>query len=98
MVEDKIKILIVFQTRLNQITHVLYSTIEYFNESVTISQFKERLIEIMKENCSDFDILRIVYVNREFNCEVDLPSMFLFEDKQQIIVICSSSQVSLIIL
>jgi hypothetical protein len=63
----------------------------YLDEDTTIQNFKEEISEVLEINQPKFKIVRIMFIDKDFDEEMDLPlppANFLFEEKQKFIIIC----------
>jgi hypothetical protein len=76
---DNIRLLLKFYNQSDN--SILFKKINFFKESLTVSEFEEDVDEILANEKANFKIHQIMYIDKQFNEEVDLPkTSFIFEE------------------
>ena len=88
MCDDNIRLLLRFHNQSDN--SILFKKIEFFKESLSVNEFKEDIEEILAAEQAHFKIHQIMYIDKVFNEEIDLPKTnFVFENSQVFKIICN---------
>ena len=70
----------------------LFNTKKYFEETISVIDFREEVLQLLDEQNPSFKIKRITYFDKEFDEYLDLKNEFFFENKLKFKIWCDVSK------
>ena len=70
----------------------LFNTKKYFEETISVIDFREEVLQLLDVQNPSFKIKRITYFDKEFDKYLDLKNEFFFENKLKFKIWCDVSK------